>query len=105
MEAKMTIARSEAESLFKAGEFSELLQRCDVTPSIARAIEPETRVILAHALALSGTSDLAGELAAFDAHPSSSLIVRARAAAVLGLVYETKGDINAAIRQSQLGVR
>ena len=50
----MAISQSEADRLFSAGEFSELLRVAEFGPSTVRNVDPRTRIILTHALVMIG---------------------------------------------------
>ena len=101
----MPISLSEAERLFSAGEFSELLRLSDVTPAIARTVEPRTRIVLTHALALTGRLAVAREFAALDSTPATSLSIHSRAAAIVGLIEQAEGNIDTAAKQFQTAIR
>ena len=100
----MMISLSDAERLFNAGELSELLRLSDFSSAAARSIDPRLRVVLAHALALTGRLTIARELAALDA-PTVNVSIRSRAAAIVGLVEQAEGNIDAAATQFQTAIR
>jgi DNA-binding NtrC family response regulator len=101
----MAISQSEVERLFNAGEFSELLRVSQFGPASARGIDSRTRILLTHALALTGQLATAKELALLDTTVASTTAIRSRAALILGLVNQAEGNVVLAAQQFQTAVR
>ncbi len=101
----MPISQSEAERLFGAGEFSELVRLSEFAPVTARALDSRTRIVLTHALALTGQLALAKELVSLDTTSASIPSVRSRAALILGLIDQAEGNVVTAAHHFQSAVR
>src|SRR5262245_59582527 len=100
----MNVGHSEAKRLFDAGEFIELSRLAEFTPSLARSLDAKTRVILAHALALTGELKKARMLVELDDTAASILPIRARAHCVLGLICSAEGNVTLAIRHFESAI-
>src|SRR4051812_4764607 len=93
----------DAKSLFRAGEFSEIIRR--VKPSgLGADADPAMRVLVAHASVLSGDWNRANELVGTDAEDIAPL-VRSRAFVVRGLVAHVTGALTAASQQFRIALR
>ena len=101
----MAISQSEVERLFNAGEFSELLRVSQFSLVSARGVDARTRIILTHALALTGQLAAAKELVLLDATPASTVAIRSRAALISGLVNQAEGNVVLAAQHFHAAVR
>src|SRR5688572_2672555 len=101
----MLITQAEAERLFSAGEFSELLRVSEFGSAALRSIESSMRIILTHAAAMTGRLRLAREAALLDSTPATTLAIRSRAVSVLGLIEQAEGNIDTAAGQFQTAIR
>src|SRR5687767_7444012 len=100
----MGISHETATDFFNRGEFLALVRACPQTQEDRRRLESRLRVILAHALALTGDLDSAVDLAKLDAD-NSSCEVRSEAQTALGLVMWRRGEINSALQHFRAALR
>jgi DNA-binding NtrC family response regulator/tetratricopeptide (TPR) repeat protein len=101
----MALSFHDADRLFRNGDFSELLRLVGLTPGLESEWDPRTRVVIAHAFAITGNLATAQSLATLDTAPSSAPVVRARAESVLGIVNQMRGDVDSARRHFHSAIR
>ena len=104
-EATVAVSLRECVPYFRRGEFLELLRLA--RPSLGQPlnIEPNTRVVIAHALALTGDLQAAVALAELDSTPQSNPATSSHANAVLGIVNQVNGDVEGAQARFQTAIR
>jgi DNA-binding NtrC family response regulator/tetratricopeptide (TPR) repeat protein len=101
----MAISYPEAERLFNAGEFSELIRVSEFGVATARNVESRTRILLTHALVMIGRLAAARELVALDSTAGTHIAIRSRAAAILGLIDQAEGNMDSAASHFQTSIR
>ena len=101
----MAITFELAERLFTRGELNELVRLVAEREPAAQTLEPNTRVIVAHAFAIMGEWNRACVLAELECRSPTSPAVQSRAESIMGLVRKGQGNFSAAMRHFRSGLR
>src|SRR6187431_2956989 len=101
----MSISYDNAEELFNLGEFDEIRRTADLSDASVRQLSVPHRLLVAHALALLGDTQLAIRVTRFVDQPSSSPLIRSQLHFVLGLTNETSGATADALSHFQTALR
>jgi DNA-binding NtrC family response regulator len=101
----VTISCEVAERLFTRGELKELVRLVDQREPPAQALEPNTRIIVAHAFAIMGEWDRACVLAEVECRSPTSLAIHSRAESIMGLVRKGEGNFAAAVNHFRASLR
>src|SRR5687767_12469487 len=99
----MALSYVDAAAIFQSGRYEDLLRTAGIASSNASTFEAKTRILLAHALALTGRFAYAGQIAATDRNHSSSA-VRSRAETILAIGCEAGGSLSAAYQHHQAAI-
>jgi hypothetical protein len=94
-----------ADALFRRGDLRELIQSNDSFLNSPQRGDPRLRVLLAHALALTGQLQRADQLALLDRGADTPPSLRSRAEAVAGIVSHMRGNLQTARHCFQLSIR
>src|SRR5688572_13422769 len=101
----MSLLLERAERMFRDGELLKLVRECGHDISHWRALEPGVRILVAHALAISGDLDVARVLAELSQGSRTSAPIRSRAEWILALDRWRRGDVQTARELAQKAVQ
>ena len=101
----MAISNEETARLFRQGDFTRLLTLSGRNVRTISALDPHVRVVVAHALTLSGDLEIAHQVAELDTTARTPLRIRSYAESVIGLVLWRNASMDAALRHLQTAVR
>ena len=93
------------EQRFALADFLGLLDAAGYPRTSAQRLEPRARIVVAHALTLTGRLDDAESLLSADADGELTVALRSRAHLVRGLIATTRGELSEAFRQLQTAIR
>ena len=101
----MILSYDEAVRLFRSGEFGTLANAFEKARPTDSRLDPQVRILVAHALARVGFSERARELLPQDVVSPWSLRQRAMAHSVLGLASRGVGEFSEALAHFQVAIR
>jgi MoxR-like ATPase/tetratricopeptide (TPR) repeat protein len=101
----MSLTYEQANALFSKGEFGDLVRLYGTRPVASRAGEEKLRHVVAHALALMGNIERAGELIRSNGDTPRDLTTSGWTETIRGLIAEKNGNADDSIRHYQCAIR